>query len=53
MVAWYPGIGKDYFHTVGNTYAELPIVIQKATTFLLVCYGYPESRTMPDTRQKV
>ena len=47
MVAWYHGIGNATalktlslgyrFHAVGNTYAEL--VIQRATTFVLACYG--------------
>ena len=42
-----------HFHAVGDTYAELPVVIQEATTFVLAFYGYPERRSMPDTRQKV
>ena len=60
MVARYHGIGKGtalktlpsgyHFHAVGDTYTELPAVIQEATTFVLVCYGYPESRNMSDTR---
>ena len=28
-----------HFHAVGNTYAELPVVIQEATTFVLACTG--------------
>ena len=26
-----------HFHAVGDTYAELPVVIQRATTFVLAC----------------
>ena len=26
-----------HFHAVGDAYAELPVVIQEATTFVLVC----------------
>ena len=26
-----------HFHAVGDTYAELPVVIQEATTFVLAC----------------
>ena len=47
MVAWYHSIGKGtalktlpsgyHFHAVGDTYAELPVVIQEATTFVLAC----------------
>ena len=61
-MACYHGIGKGtalkslpsgyHFHAVGDTYAELPVVIQEATTFVLACYGYPERRNMPDTRRK-
>ena len=56
MVAWNRGIGKGtalktlpsgyHLITVGDAYAELPVVIQEATTFVLVCYGYPERRNM-------
>ena len=63
MVAWYHGIVKGtslttlpsgyHFHAVRDTYAELPVVIQGATTFVLVCYRYTESRNVPGTRQKV
>ena len=60
MVSWYwKGNSTNtlppsyHFHAVGDTDAELPVVIQEATTFVLVCYGYPESKNMPDTRQKV
>ena len=54
MVAWYHGIPKKgtalkilpsgyHFHAVEDTYAELPVVIQEATNFVLACYGYPEN----------
>ena len=59
-VACYHGIGKGtaleklglgyHFHAVGDTDAELLVVIQEATTFVLECYGYPESRNRSDTR---
>ena len=55
-VAWYHGIRKGtalktlpsgyHFHAVGDTYAKLPVVIQEATTFVLVCYEYLESRNI-------
>ena len=60
MLSWYwKWNSTEYiafklsFHAFGDTYAELPVVIQEATTFVLACYGYPERRNMPDTRLKV
>ena len=54
MVVGFHGIGKGtalktlhsgyHFHAVEDTDAELPVVIQEATTFVSACFGYPESK---------
>ena len=57
------GIGKGttvkilrsgfHFHAVGNTDTELPAVIQEATTIVSACYGYPNSKSLSETRHKL